>query len=69
VTGMLASENDSELVLRMVGIETKVSKKDVKANKPLGLSMMPEGLLSGLSDEEVRDLVVYLMSPSQVGKP
>ena len=69
VTGMLASENDSELVLRMVGVETKVMKKDVKANKPLGVSMMPEGLLSGLPDEEVRDLMIYLMSPAQVEKP
>jgi len=69
VTAMLASENDSELVLRMVGVETKVAKKDVKTNKALGLSMMPEGLLSGLSDEEVRDLVGYLMSPAQVKKP
>ena len=69
VTGMLASENDSELVLRMVGVETKVAKKDVKVNKALGLSMMPEGLLSGLSEEEVQDLLSYLMSPAQVKKP
>jgi cytochrome c1 len=27
---------------------------------------MPEGLLNGLSDEQVRDLVAYLASPGQV---
>ncbi|MCW1922348.1 c-type cytochrome [Luteolibacter arcticus] len=69
VTGMLAGENDGELILRMVGIETRVAKKDVKSNTALGNSMMPEGLLTGLSDDEVRDLIGYLMSPAQVKKP
>ncbi len=65
--GMLAAENDNELILRMVGDETRVAKKDVKHNKPLGMSMMPEGLLAGMSDQEVRDLMGYLMAPAQVG--
>jgi len=69
ITGMLAAENDDELILRMVGVETRVPKKDVKSNLALGNSMMPEGLLSGLSDEDVRDLIGYLMSPGQVAKP
>jgi hypothetical protein len=30
--------------------------------------MMPEGLLGGMSDEEVRNLLGYLMAPAQVGK-
>ena len=41
-------------------------KKEIKSNKALGMSMMPEGLLSGLSDAEVRDLIGYLMAPAQV---
>ncbi|MCW1885060.1 c-type cytochrome [Luteolibacter flavescens] len=68
-TGMLAGENDTELIFRMVGVETRVPKSEVKANTALGTSMMPEGLLTGLSDDEVRDLIGYLMSPGQVEKP
>ncbi|MEK7953312.1 PVC-type heme-binding CxxCH protein [Luteolibacter soli] len=68
ITGMLAAENDDELILRMVGVETRVPKKDVKSNTALGNSMMPEGLLTGLSDDDVRDLIGYLMSPAQVKK-
>ena len=68
VLGMLAAENDSELILRMVGVETRVAKKDVKSNKALGQSMMPEGLLGGMSDEDVRNLIGYLMAPAQVGE-
>jgi putative membrane-bound dehydrogenase-like protein len=66
VTGMLAAQNDSEVVLKMVGVETRVAKKDIKSDKALGMSMMPEGLLNGLSDAEVRDLIAYLMAPAQV---
>ncbi len=64
----LIAENDSELILRMVGVETRVAKKDVKSNKALGQSMMPEGLLGGMSDEDVRNLIGYLIAPAQVGK-
>ena len=30
------------------------------------LSMMPEGLLTPLNDQEVRDLIYYLRAPGQV---
>ena len=33
------------------------------------LSMMPEGLLNPLSDDEVRDLLYYLSRPGQVPLP
>jgi hypothetical protein len=32
-------------------------------------SLMPDGLLSKLSDDDVRDLVGYLTSPDQVPLP
>jgi hypothetical protein len=32
-------------------------------------SMMPEGLLSGLTDQEVRDLIYYLTRLGQVPLP
>jgi hypothetical protein len=33
------------------------------------LSLMPEGLLESLSETQVRDLISYLMYPSQVPLP
>ncbi|HLU48767.1 MAG TPA: hypothetical protein VK116_11815, partial [Planctomycetota bacterium] len=33
------------------------------------VSMMPEGLLVGLSDDDVRDLIVYLAAKAQVPLP
>lgn len=66
--GMLASQDNREVVLRLVGIETRISRAEVKEVKSLKRSMMPEGLFSAMSDEEVRDLIGYLMSPGQVAK-
>ena len=45
-----------------------IPKGDVESVHVSEISMMPEGLLGGLSDEEVRDLIGYLMAPAQVGK-
>jgi mono/diheme cytochrome c family protein len=38
-------------------------------NDQTELSMMPEGLLQALSDDEVRDLLAYLRTPAQVPLP
>jgi putative heme-binding domain-containing protein len=69
ITGMFAGENDHEYILKTVGVETRIPKSDVSNDKPLGISMMPEGLLTGMSDEEVANLIKYLSSPAQVEKP
>jgi hypothetical protein len=37
-----------------------VAKEDIEERKKSPLSMMPEGLLTPLSDSEVRDLIAYL---------
>lgn len=66
--GMLASENDREVVLRLAGAETRIPRKDVKEIKSLKRSMMPEGLFQGIPEPEVADLIRYLMSTGQVKK-
>ena len=67
--GMAAHEDDATLTLRMVGNEERIAKARITARRPLGISMMPEGLLATLRDEEVRDLISYLMAPRQVARP
>ncbi len=66
VSGMLSAQDDNEIVLKMVGVETRVAKKDIKSDKPLGMSLMPEGLLNGMSEQDVQNLISYLRSPAQV---
>lgn len=66
VVGMLAGENDREYILKLADGESRVPKSQTVSKKMLGISMMPEGLLTGLSDDEVAELIRYLASPRQV---
>ena len=43
-----------------------VPREDVEGIKPSNSSMMPEGQLETMSDQEIRDLFAYLASSSQV---
>ena len=44
------------------GRMTNVRRADIESIEPSRVSMMPEGLLSSLNEEEIRDLVAYLFS-------
>ena len=44
------------------GKESAVARDEIEAIKPSTTSIMPEGLLKGLGDQEVRDLFAYLRS-------
>jgi len=41
---------------------TNVKRQDIAAMEPSKVSMMPEGLLSSLKEDEIRDLVAFLLS-------
>ncbi|MEL6251324.1 MAG: PVC-type heme-binding CxxCH protein [Bacteroidota bacterium] len=60
--GNIAKENDRQLVMRIVGQEELiVNKADIQSRESSEVSMMPQGLFQTLSDEEVADLIKYLM--------
>ncbi len=60
-SGNIAAENDRQLTLRIVGQDKlTINKSDIQSREQTTVSMMPEGLLQTLSDEEVLDLVAYL---------
>jgi hypothetical protein len=46
-----------------------IPRDEIKSVNTLETSMMPEGLLTPWSDHDIRDLVSYLRSPSQVPLP
>jgi hypothetical protein len=49
----------------MTGTAT-IERKDMESLRESGLSLMPEGILEALNENQVRDLIAYLMSPGQV---
>ena len=62
-TGNIASENDRQLVLRIVGQDqVTINTSNIQSRETASKSMMPEGLLQTLTDQEVIDLVAYLQS-------
>ena len=67
-SGNIASENERQVVLRVVGQEEGVliSKAEIQSQEVMPISMMPEGLLGTLSDQEILNLVVYLRTDKQV---
>lgn len=66
LSGLLAGSSERTLTLKMIQQETTVEKAEVVKQEKLAVSMMPEGLLMALNEEQRRDLMAYLMHPSQV---
>ena len=61
VSGLvLADEPDLLLLAKSDGTQVEIDPNDVDERRPSALSTMPEGLLHGLTLEEVADLVHYL---------
>jgi hypothetical protein len=59
------------IVLRgLDGQNVTLARSDIGTLQPAGVSLMPEGLLEGLSEEQVRNLFAYLrMTQPLVAKP
>lgn len=69
VTGIIQSEDDKLVVVQTQNERVRMLKSDIAERVPSKVSMMPEGLLAKLKDEEVRDLIAYLASRTQVPLP
>ena len=60
-SGNIIGENDRNITLRVVGQDPiSISKSQIRTRDVSQKSMMPEGILNNLTDEEVLDLFRYL---------
>jgi putative heme-binding domain-containing protein len=63
LTGILSGQDKTTVTLRDAeGRETKLSRKRIEDLRASNTSIMPEGQLKALSDQQIRDLFAYLMS-------
>jgi len=70
VSGLLKEKTATTLSLAIPGgAAVDVSAAEVKRHDIAVTSMMPEGLIANLGEEQVRDLIGYLQSPAQVELP
>ena len=70
-SGTHAGENERQLLLRVANVDEPViiAKSEIEERVIAPVSMMPDGLLTNLSDEEVLNLVAYLRNLKQVPMP
>lgn len=66
ISGIVQRESDSALSVRTLNDTVVVAKEDIEDRQLSELSLMPEGQLDEMSSEEVRNLIAYLASPTQV---
>jgi putative heme-binding domain-containing protein len=69
ISGVLTRQDAQTVTLATPGETLTVSRADIRSLRQSELSMMPEGLLQALADDEVRDLVAYLRGKSQAPLP
>lgn len=67
VSGLVVARTPQTVTLRNAQEKLVLPTTDIEELKSTPQSLMPDGLLAeSLKEDEVRDLVAYLMSPSQV---
>ncbi|HUG90250.1 MAG TPA: PVC-type heme-binding CxxCH protein [Planctomycetaceae bacterium] len=69
ISGLVREQNESALVLQTVNEQVVVPLEDIDERVVSDVSMMPDGQLQQMPDSDVRDLIAYLASPSQVPLP
>lgn len=69
LSGVIIEQTDKTLTIQTQQERVTIPKSDVERTKTSNLSLMPDGQLTPLSADQVRDLIGYLMSSEQVPLP
>jgi putative heme-binding domain-containing protein len=69
LTALVVAKTDHSLTLQTPTEKFTIERSEVTSLRQTKISLMPEGLLQGLKDTEVCNLIAYLMAPTQVPLP
>ena len=69
LNGFITAKTDRTVTLRTMTEKLTLERSEISNTQELPQSLMPEGLLQAFSETQVRDLLAYLMHPSQVPLP
>ena len=69
LNGLLHAQTERTVTIRMMAQETRIDRAAIAKQEQLPVSMMPEGLLTALTDDQVRHLIAYLQTTAQVPLP
>lgn len=67
--GVPLAQNEKTITLQTATGQVFIQQDEIELMQDSKLSMMPENLLNVLKDQQVRDLIAYLMSSTQVPLP
>jgi putative membrane-bound dehydrogenase-like protein len=69
LTGVIGGSDDRTLTIHTAAESLTLDRRDIAAQAVQAVSLMPDGMLARYGDDDIRDLVAYLMSPRQVPLP
>jgi putative heme-binding domain-containing protein len=69
ISGIITADNGQTITVQTQNEAINVAKNDVESRTPTKQSLMPEGMLDHLKEEEIRALIAYLSGPTQVPLP
>jgi putative heme-binding domain-containing protein len=69
LSGNVSAKTQRTITLKMVGQETTVERTEIAKQEEFPVSLMPEGLLMTLNEQQQRDLIAYLQTYAQVPLP
>ncbi|MBN8420583.1 MAG: c-type cytochrome [Verrucomicrobia bacterium] len=69
ITGVIPEQTERTLTVQTPAERLTIERTQIVKQEQLPMSLMPEGLLSALGDENVKNLISYLMSNGQVEMP
>ena len=69
LNGLIAAKTERTLTVKTLTETLTVERGEVAGLRESTLSLMPEGLLEALTEEQACDLIAYLMHKSQAPLP
>jgi putative heme-binding domain-containing protein len=66
LNGIIAAKNDQMVTVQTTSEKVVLPRSEIDSMTESQLSMMPEGLLQALNEQQVANLIAYLMSAGQV---
>ena len=69
ISGIVKAETKDAVTIATENDVLTIPVGEIDARRLADISMMPEGLLNALSEQDIRDLFAYLASPTQVPLP
>ena len=66
ITGLVVDESEKALTIQTANERLVLPKSEIENRSLSKVSMMPDGLLQTMTNEQIRDMIGYLASLKQV---